>query len=757
MKYFPHYTQLDAMDCGATCLRMVAKYYGREFSNQLLRERSFITREGVSMLGISEAAESIGFRTCGVRIPLSKLLEVPLPAILHWNQNHFVVLYGVRKSNFSLLKRGLGSTADDIDGCEFLIADPAGSKYRMDKDEFMRCWASTSQAGVEQGTALLLEPTPDFYTKEDETNKQQKSLSFFLRYLKPFRPQLIQLILGMFVGSILALLLPFLTQSVVDYGINNNSLSFVTLVLIAQLILFSTQLAVTFIQNWLSLHINARISISLISDFLAKMMKLPLRFFDSKNVGDIMQRIGDNDRIKSFLTGNSISTIFSLFNFVVFSCILAYYNVTVLVVFLIGNILYILWITIFLRWRRRLDMARFAQASAEQRSLVQIVTGMQEIKLNNCEKQQRWLWENIQVKLFNISVKGLALGQYQQLGSVFFTQVTSLLISYLSARAVIEGNMTLGMMMSVSYIIGQLSAPISQAIGFIQSAQDAKISLERLNEVHNKEDEEQTIAEKLNEIPDTNADIRFENVCFSYDGAMRDFVLEDLNLTILRNKTTAIVGVSGSGKTTIVKLLLGFYEPQKGQIVFAEGDGLETPRTILSDINPHLWRKSTGAVLQDGFIFSDTIANNIAVGEDTVDKKKLKKAVQVANIEDFINSLPLRYNTKIGIEGKGISQGQRQRLLIARAVYKDPDFLFFDEATNALDANNERIIMDNLERFFENKTVVIVAHRLSTVKNADKIIVIDKGKIVEEGTHTSLTALHGVYYELVKNQLELGS
>jgi ATP-binding cassette subfamily B protein len=478
-------------------------------------------------------------------------------------------------------------------------------------------------------------------------------------------------------------------------------------------------------------------------------MKLPLRFFDSKNVGDIMQRIGDNERIKSFLTGNSINIIFSFFNFIIFACILAYYSLKILSVFLVGNILYILWITIFLRWRRRLDMARFTQASAEQSNLVQIVTGMQEIKLNNCEKQQRWKWESIQVKLFHISIKGLALGQYQQLGSVFFTQVTSLLISFLSARAVIEGNMTLGMMMAVSYIIGQLSAPISQAINFIQSAQDAKISLERLNEVHNKEDEQQTIADKINEIPDTENEIRFENVSFSYDGAMRDFVLEDLNLTIPRNKITAIVGVSGSGKTTIVKLMLGFYQVQKGKILISGCD--------LQDINPHFWRQKTGAVLQDGFIFSDTIAYNIAVGEDDVDKTKLKQAVQVANIQEYINSLPLKYNTKIGMEGKGISQGQRQRLLIARTVYKNPEFLFFDEATNALDANNERVIMENLEQFFENKTVVIVAHRLSTVKNADKIIVLDNGKIVEEGNHAELTARRGAYYELVKNQLELGN
>jgi len=757
MSNFPHLTQLDAMDCGATCLRMIAKHYGKSFSNQFLRERSFITREGVSMLGISDAAESIGFRTMGVKISFEQLLKVPLPCILHWNQNHFVVLYKClppspsRRGGVSpLFRRGVG-------GEVLFIADPAGSKYKMTAEELKKCWISTKNNGEDSGTALLLEPTPDFYNNAQTglIPSQNKKISFFFRYLKPFKSQFIQLILGMVVGSILALILPFLTQSMVDYGINNQNLGFVTLVLIAQLILFCTQLGVNFLQSWISLHINTRISISLISDFLAKLMRLPMRFFDSKNVGDIMQRIGDNERIKSFLTGNSITTLFSLFNFIIFAFILAYYSLVILAVFLAGNILYILWITLFLRWRRRLDMARFTQAAAEQSNLVQIVTGMQEIKLNNCEKQQRWKWESIQVKLFNISIKGLALGQYQQLGSVFFTQVTSLFISYLSARFVIEGSMTLGMMMAVSYIIGQLSAPISQAIGFIQAAQDAKISLERLNEIHNREDEAPISFQSPSfggvrggEISESG-NIVFENVSFSYDGAMRDFVLEDLNLTIPRNKITAIVGVSGSGKTTIVKLLLGFYQVQKGKILISGND--------IQDINPQFWRQKTGAVLQDGFIFSDTIANNIAVGVDEIDKTKLKNAVQVANIQEYINSLPLKYNTKIGMEGKGISQGQRQRLLIARTVYKDPEFLFFDEATNALDANNEQVIMENLEKFFENKTVVIVAHRLSTVKNADKIIVLDNGKIVEEGNHVELTAKRGAYYTLVKNQLELGN
>jgi ATP-binding cassette subfamily B protein len=628
------------------------------------------------------------------------------------------------------------------------IADPAGEKYTMNKEDFLKCWLSSKTQGHDIGIALLLEPTPDFYNHEDDKEKQEKNLSYFLRYLYPFKSQIAQLVVAMVLGSVLALILPFLTQAVVDQGIGNHNLNFITLILIAQLILSVTQLGMGFIQSWISLHMNTRISISLISDFLTKLMKLPLRFFDAKNIGDIMQRIGDHSRIQSFMTGTTLSTLFSFVNFFIFAFVLAYYNLTILLVFLTGNALYVTWIMLFLRYREKLDNKRFTQSSANQSNMIQLITGMQEIKLNNCEKQQRWKWERIQVKLFKISIQGTALGQYQQIGSVFFSQTTSLFISFLSAKAVVDGDITLGMMMSISYITGQLSGPIGQVIGFTQSLQDAKISLERLNEIHNKEDEEQTIDNKINELP-ANKSIKFENVHFNYDGAERDYVLENLSLTIPQNQVTAIVGASGSGKTTIIKLLLGFYPPLKGEI--------KIDTTNMNEINPHLWRQKSGAVMQDGFIFSDTIANNIAVGEENVDKQRLLHAVETANIKEFIEGLPLKYNTKIGMEGNGISQGQRQRLLIARAVYKNPDFLFFDEATNALDANNERIIMDNLQTFYQGKTVVIVAHRLSTVQQADTIIVLDKGKIVEEGTHEALTEKKGAYYTLVKNQLELGT
>jgi ATP-binding cassette subfamily B protein len=741
-KSFPYYQQLDKMDCGPTCLRMIAKHYGRSYTLQTLREKSFITRQGVSMLGISDAAENIGFHTTGVRIDFEQLANnVKFPCILHWNQNHFVVLYKInRASRLPLLWRGRGE--------RLFIADPAGEKYTMTKEDFLKCWLSSKTQGHDTGIALLLEPTPDFYTHADDKEKQEKNLSYFLRYLFPFKSQIAQLAVGMLIGSVLALIFPFLTQAVVDQGIGNNNLNLITLILIAQLVLSVTQMGVTFIQSWITLHVNARISISLISDFLTKLMKLPLRFFDAKNIGDIMQRIGDHSRIQSFMTGTTLTTLFSFFNFFVFAFILAYYSLPILAVFLAGNSLYITWILLFMRYRRKLDYSRFFQSSANQSNLVQMVTGMQEIKLNNCEKQQRWKWERIQVKLFKISIKGTALGQYQQTGSIFFSQTTTLFISFLSAKSVVEGDITLGMMMSISYIIGQLSGPIGQVIGFSQSLQDAKISLERLNEIHNKPDEEQSIENKINELPVAKT-IRLEKVCFSYDGAERDYVLEDLSLTIPQNKVTAIVGASGSGKTTIIKLLLGFYSPLKGEI--------KIDNTNLQEINPHLWRQKSGAVMQDGFIFSDTIANNIAVGEEEIDKKRLLHAVETANIKEFIESLPLKYNTKIGMEGNGISQGQRQRLLIARAVYKNPDFLFFDEATNALDTNNERIIMDHLNNFYKGKTVVIVAHRLSTVQQADNIIVLEKGRIIEQGTHKELTEKKGAYYTLVKNQLELGA
>ncbi len=729
MQSFPYYNQQDAMDCGATCLRMVAKYYGKSFTSQTLRKRSYITREGVSLLGISDAAESIGFRTMGVKVGFDKLKkENVTPFIAHWRQKHFVVVYKITKD-------------------KVYVADPAEGKITYTKQEFQKNWISTKENGEDQGIALILQPTPDFYEQADE--KADKTIFRFLfQYLRPHKKLIVQLILGLILGSLLQLIFPFLTQSIVDFGIANNNLSFIYLVLIAQMTLFISRMTVDFIRSWIMLHISTRINISLISDFLIKLMKLPIGFFDTKMTGDLMQRIGDHQRIESFLTGQTLSTLFSLFNLLIFGAVLAWYSMKIFFIFLIGSVLYIAWIYLFMKRRRELDFKRFQEASSEQSNVIQLIQGMQEIKLQNAEKQMRWDWERIQVRLFKVSLKGLALSQYQQAGTVFINETKNILISFFAAYSVIKGEMTLGMMLAVQYIIGQLNAPINQFIGFMHSLQDAKISLERLGEIHNQEDEENLEDEKVAILPQ-NKSIRMNNIEFQYDKPHGEMVLKDVSLIIPENKITAIVGTSGSGKTTLVKLLLGFYEVNTGEILIGENK--------LENFSQAWWRGQIGAVMQEGFIFNDTIAKNIAVGQENINREKLLEAVKTANIQEFVESLPLGYNTKIGGEGHGLSQGQKQRILIARAVYKNPQYLFFDEATNSLDANNERIIMDNLNKFFKGRTVVVVAHRLSTVKNADQIVVIEKGKIIETGTHKELTKLKGSYYELVKNQLELGN
>ena len=733
MKTFPHYLQYDAADCGPTSLRIVAKYYGKEYSAEFLRQYCHITRNGVSMLGISDAAEYLGFRTIGVRISFEQLAEdALLPCILHWNQNHFVVCYKIekrRKGKYNIY-----------------ISDPASQRLCYTKDEFLKCWLSTKSDNVDRGSALLLEPGVEFGNRE-EVCANKHSLSFFIKYLLPYKKQLVQLMFGMLVGSLLQLIFPFLTQAMVDWGIGGKNLDLITLILIAQLTLFLAQLSVGYIRSWILLHINSRIDISLISDFLIKLMNMPLHFFDTKRTGDIMQRIGDHGRIKGFLMGNSMSMLFSFANFIIFSIILAYYNISILTIFMIGHVFYVLWILYFMKYRRELDLKRFNLAAAEQNKIIQLIQGMQDIKLNNCEKQKRWEWERVQVNLFKISVRGLTIGQIQSAGTVFFTRTTHIIISFIAARAVVEGQMTLGMMVSLTYIIGQLSAPIGDFIGFAQSFQDAKISLERLNEIHAQEDEEQDIANKTSFLPKDKS-IRINNLRFSYDGSERNYVLEDINLVIPEHKVTAIVGESGSGKTTLIKLLQGFYQPNSGSIKIGNLN--------LDSINPHMWRSKTGSVMQESFIFSDSIANNIALNTDSVDTEKLYHAAIMANADDFISELPLGYNTRIGMEGSGVSQGQRQRLLIARAIYKNPEYIFFFVLSNSLDATNERIIMDNLHEFYKGKTVVIAAHRLSTVKDADLIVVMKSGHIVEIGTHEELVAKRGDYYTLVKNQLELG-
>lgn len=736
---FPHYQQQEAADCGPSCLRMIAKYYGKAYSAEMLRKHCFISREGVSLLGISDAAEVIGMRTVGVQITFDQLVTDALfPCILHWNQNHFVVCYGVEKRR-KWGRRGR-SEADYI----LYIADPANQKVKLTRQEFEHCWLSSRNSLGETGIALMLEPGVDFGKADDEFQTSRKSIFSFARYLLPFRSLGLQLVLGLIAGSLIQLILPFLSQAMVDKGINGKNLNLITLILVAQLSLFVMQLLIGYLRSWIMLHINSRIDIQVISDFLAKLMNMPLHFFDTKRTGDILQRIGDHGRIKSFLLSNSLTIVFSFFNFVVFLGILAYYHLTILFIFLVGNVLYLIWVLSFMRYRRELDIKRFYQSSVEQSRLIQLVQGMQDIKLNNCERQKRWEWERIQMHLFRISVKGLKVGQIQQSGSVLFTQTTHILISFIAAQGVVEGEMTLGMMMSLTYIIGQVSAPISEFIGFAQSLQDARISLERLNEIHAQDDEEKDIETKMPHLPADHS-IRIENLTYSYSGAARDYALKNVTIDIPQHKVTAIVGESGCGKTTLIKLLQGFYLPNEGNIKVG---GIN-----LNQINPHLWRKVTGSVMQESFIFSDTIANNIALSTDEVDVERMLHAASMAHIDEFIATLPLGYNTRIGMEGNGISAGQRQRILLARAIYKDPEYIFLDEATNSLDATNERLIMDNLRRYYRGKTVVVSAHRLSTIWDADQIIVMRRGEVAERGTHEELLRLQGDYYRLVKNQL----
>ena len=741
---FPRYTQLDTMDCGPTCLRIIAAFYGRHYSLQNLRDRCHITREGVSLLGISDAAESIGLRSVGVKLTWQQLRdEANFPCIVHWNQRHFVVVYKIEK------KRGQWWV---------YVSDPAVGLLKYSERQFLKSWLQTgaedsvlqgdlSGDSSAKGIALLLEPKPEFYAEKGDEDKRLNFASM-LRYLRPYKSYLLQLGLAMLIAAVLGLILPFLTQSVVDTGIGNSNLSFVVMILIAQVVLTLGQMANNLIRSWLMLHMTTRISISLISDFLAKLMRLPIAFFDSKMVGDIMQRIGDYNRIQTFLTGSLLSIVMAAVSLVIYSVVMAGYDLGILGVFLLGSGLYILWVLIFLKRRRKLDYMRFQESANNQSNIVQLINGMQDIKLNNCEKQKRWEWENIQASLFRINMSSLNLGQWQQVGAVLINEVKNVLITVLSATAVLHGSITLGVMLSIQYIIGQMQGPVTQFVSFMQDTQDAQLSLERLGEIHGKPDEETEGMDQETEISGKDP-IRLNNVIFTYGSEKSKRIIKGLSLDIPAGKTTAIVGLSGSGKTTLIKLMLGFYPPTEGTVTIG--------RQSLQKISFKEWRKHCGVVMQEGFIFGDTIANNIVPDGNMIDKKRLLYAVEMANIRDFVESLPLKYNTKIGNTGQGLSQGQKQRILIARAIYRNPDYLFFDEATNALDTDNEKVIQGNLEKFFKDKTVVIVARRLSTVKNADQIVVLKEGEITEKGTHDELITRQGDYYRLVKNQLELSA
>lgn len=755
--HFPFYRQRDAMDCGPTCLMMVAAAHGRKYPLPYLRERSYLSRDGVSVQGIMEAAEGIGFRMMTVKVPFDTgndsacLKTAPLPCIAHWNQNHFVVVYKTTRNYI-------------------WIADPASGKYKVTQRDFEKSWISDNNKGI----LLLLEPTPEFYRQEYKPQNSSSRLSQIWDYIRPHRALLWQVTIGMALASVFTLIFPFLTQSVVDFGIDNRNIEFVYLVLAAQLMLFFSQMTLQFLQSRILLFVGTRINVAMVSDFLGKLMRLPIGFFDTKMTGDLMQRISDQSRIETFLTQSALPVLFSTVNFLVFGLVLAAYNKVIFLAFCIGAALYVIWILFFLRRRREIDYIRFQQAGENSNTIIELIQGMQEIKLQGSERKRRWIWAGIQAKLFRTNLMSLNLAQWQEVGAGFINQGKSIFISFFAAKAVIDGQMTLGMMLAAQYMVGQLDAPLQQFIHFIRTGQDARISLERMGEVYQHPDEEvrtnpgnpdsdfgtpsnaQSFAAPFShgagqfEYSNQPDDIRLENVSFRYNHLFPD-VLKGIYLSIPQGKVTAIVGSSGSGKTTLIKLLLGFYRPTQGDI--------RVGNALLHHISPSEWRKRCGTVMQEGFVFSDTIANNIAECDDLPDPAKLFHAVEVANIREFVEGLPLGYNTKIGASGNGISQGQRQRLLIARAVYKNPLYLFFDEATNALDANNERVIVENLQQYYrkEKKTVVIVAHRLSTVSHADQIIVLDKGCVVEVGNHATLAAKQGVYFHLVKNQLELGA
>lgn len=732
---FPYYKQLDAMDCGPSCLRMIAKYYGRSVPLEYLRNKSQYGKEGVSMLGLADAAESIGLKSVGAKLSFEQLLnDATLPAILHWDQYHFVILIPNSSKN------------------KLLIADPAKGLIKLNKEEFLKHWVSTTENHLDKGIVLLLESTPKFkemdFFDDGQSTQNKIGWSFLLNYLKEHKAYFFQILLGIIIGSVLQLIFPYLTQSIVDVGINTQNLNFIQIVLAAQLMLLFSQTIVEFIRSRILLHISTKINISLLSGFWSKLLKLPMQFFDSKHPGDIIQRIGDHHRIESFLTGTALNTFFSIFNIVIFSFVMLRYNVTIFLIFLVGSLLYLGWIQFFLRYRRKLDYQKFAIASKENNATMQLVYGMQEIKLNNAENTYKWAWEGLQAGLFKINFRSLSLSQYQQVGAFFINQGKNILITFIVAKLVIEGSLTLGMMLAIQYIIGQLNGPIEQLIGFSQQMQDAKISLERLNDIHSLEDEEPAQKHFNHYLPEEQS-IHLKNISFTYPGAGNEPVLKNISLTIPQGKVIAIVGMSGSGKSTLIKLMLRFYENYKGDINLGN--------VSFKTISPKFWRSVSGAVMQDSFIFNDNIRKNIVVTDDKVDEEKLLNACKTANILSFIESLPLGFYSKLGAEGIGISGGQKQRIAIARAAYKNPQFIFLDEATNSLDSNNEKVILENLQQFFKGKTVVVVAHRLSTVKNADKIIVLENGEIAEEGTHTELTLKRGKYYELVKNQLELGN
>lgn len=721
--------QHDSMECGIACMAMICRHYGKRYSLCTLSQKCFASREGISLKALSDVADELGLENVATKVTLGQLSEFPLPAILHWNQNHFVVLYKISGN-----------------GQYFHIADPGKGKVKYTAEDMAKHWIATKSQGADKGIAMFFEPT-DRFGKSLEEESEKRSFKFLLGYLRQYSKYFVQIIIGLFLGCVLQLVLPFLTQSIVDIGIANKNIGFIWLILLGQLMIVAGRTATDFIRSWLLLHISMRINISLVSDFFIKLLKLPMSFFDTKLTGDLMQRMSDHARVQSFLTKDTLNIVFSVLSFVVFGIVLMIYSRLIFFVFAVGSVLYGVWIAAFLRKRKLLDYETFNFQAQNQNKTFQFITSIQEIKLQGCEQRRRWEWEDVQADLFGVQLKALKLQQAEKVGSIFINEAKNILITIFAATAVINGQITLGAMLAIQYIVGQLNSPIEQMMSFIYSVQDVRISLERINEIHTSRNEENS-GMWLAEFASTKRSIKLRNVVFKYDPHALRKTIDNVSFEIPEGKVTAIVGASGSGKTTLIKLMLGYYPVAAGQILISDRN--------INDYNLRWWRRQCGVVMQDGVIFSETIARNIAVADGDIDVDKLEKAARIACIHDYVMSLPLKYDTKIGRDGVGISQGQRQRILIARAVYKQPEFILLDEATNSLDAANEKAIVDNLVDFYRGRTVVVVAHRLSTVKNANQIIVIEGGQVVEKGTHAELIAMNGAYFNLVKNQLELG-
>jgi ATP-binding cassette subfamily B protein len=670
----------------------------------------------VSFHDLIAASQELHLETLAVEISFEKLMsEAPKPCILHWKNDHFVVLVPQQKSG------------------KITVADPEYGRLELREEEFKEDWLQENSTGK----ALLFETTEAFFQKKEDHSVN--GFKFLFKYLKPHRKALIFLLFTLVITSVITLIFPFLTQNLVDKAIKFKDKNLVLMIVGAQIVLFLGNSFMDLIRSWIMLKVNTKVNIRLISDFIGKLIRLPVAYFESKRVGDIQQRILDHQRISSFLSTNTLAILFSFINLLVFSVVLGTYNLIILILFFTFSFLSVVWIFIFLNKRKVLDQKEFILNSQNQNILNEMVLGMAEIKINQSENFQQAKWENVQQELFERNKKALKLSQYQMIGSGFISQLKNILITGFSAYAVIDGDLTLGMMLAISFIVGQMNSPFDQLLYVIQITQDAKLSLERIAEVHTKP-VENTLEESRQTI--NNEDFVLENVDFGFG----DFqILKDLNVKIPKGKITAIVGESGSGKTTLFKLLLRFYEPDQGSITYGN--------QILSEIPLADWRETAGTVMQEGFIFSDTIRKNITLKSNNIDENLLTYAVKVANLQKFVQKYPQGLDTLVGNDGINLSTGQKQRILIARSVYRNPDIFLLDEATSALDTQNEKEIMENLFEFFQGKTVLIIAHRLSTVKNADQILVLHDGTFVESGNHQELLEKKSYYYNLVSNQL----